>query len=223
MLVRLSGILLVLGGLWLGSWSLPALAQDDASDKPPTAADDPDAAKDFIAGLADRVLAILNNTTMTQDERDEAFREELRKGFALNRISRLVLGRHWRTANQRQRAEYLNIFPEYVLKVYVRRLTEFGDEEFVVGETAPAGKKDIYVRSQIVRPEGPPIAADWRVTLVKGELKIIDLKVEGVSMALTQREDFSARIAEVGMEGLLKDLRDGAEIGPSKSEASLTP
>lgn len=145
-----------------------------------SAAADPDGARQFITALSDNVINVLNDTTMNQEERDEAFRELLRDGFALKYISRLILGRHRRGAERSLLQEFEEVFPEYVLRVYISRLTEFGDEEFIVEDTAPAGKRDIFVRSQIVRPEGPAIIADWRVRRMGDAFKIIDLKIEGI-------------------------------------------
>jgi phospholipid transport system substrate-binding protein len=187
-----------------------------------TAAEDPDGARSFIIALSDDALKVLDDTTLNQQERDAAYRHILSEGFALDYIARLVLGRHGRSASKAQMEEYTRIFPDYILNIYVHRLTEFGDEQFIVGDTVAAGKKDIYVRSEIVRPNGPPVAADWRVRVRKGEFKIIDLKIEGISMAATQRERFAAKIAQVGLTGLIESLRSDAGLDDPQS-ANATP
>lgn len=191
-----------------------------------SAAADPEGARQFITALSDNVINVLNDTTKTQSERDEAFRELLRDGFALKYISRLILGRHRRGADRTLLQEFEEVFPEYVLRVYISRLAEFGDEEFIVENTAPAGKRDIFVRSQIVRPQGPSIIADWRVRKIDDVFKIIDLKIEGISMAVTQREEFSARISESSLRAVIDSLREdiassdsaGVSAGESSDE-----
>ncbi len=177
-----------------------------------SAAEDPMGAEEFVRQLANDALGILNDTMLTQDERDEAFRSLLKDGFALDYVSRLVLGRHGRTASTAQMAEYNRVFPEYILRIYSSRLTEFGDEEIFVDGTAPAGKRDVYVRSQIIRPDGPPLAADWRVRRIKEKFRIIDLKIEGISMVITQRDEFLAKIASSGLDSLIADLTRQAEL-----------
>ena len=82
----------------------------------------------------------------------------------------------------------------------------------MVDGTAPAGKRDIYVRSQILRPDGPPLAADWRVRKIEEEFKVIDLKIEGISMVITQRDEFMAKIASSGLDELIADLRRRADM-----------
>ena len=177
-----------------------------------TAAEDPIGAEAFIDQLANDALNILNDMALTRDERDQAFRDLLKRGFALNYVSRLVLGRHRRTASRKQLAEYERVFPEYILKIYSGRLSRYGDEEFVVDGTVPAGKRDIYVRSKIIRPDGPPLAADWRVRMIDEEFKVIDLKIEGISMVITQRDEFLAKIASSGLDSLITDLKRRSDM-----------
>ena len=177
-----------------------------------SAAEDPEGARAFIEELSANAIAVLDDTSITQDEREAQFRALLAEHFDLRYIGRLVLGRHRRTASQAQRARYDEIFPEYVLKIYANRLTERGDEEFVVDGTAPAGRRDIFVRTRIVRPDGPPVAADWRVRLNEETFRVVDLKVEGISMAITQRDEFAAKISSDGLDALLDDLALQAQL-----------
>jgi phospholipid transport system substrate-binding protein len=71
------------------------------------------------------------------------------------------------------------------------------------------------VRSRIVRPNGPPVELDWRLRAGANAYRIVDLTVEGVSMAVTQRQDFSAVIARAGIDGLLAALRMRADLVPT--------
>ena len=71
------------------------------------------------------------------------------------------------------------------------------------------GKKDILVNSYIVPKGGSKVKVDWRVREKNGKMKIIDVIIEGVSMSLTQRSDFSSVIQRGGgkIEVLLEHLR----------------
>ena len=177
-----------------------------------TAQDDPEGALIFVEKLSNEAIQVLDDITITQFERDNAFKELLREGFDLEYIGKLTLGRHWRSANAEQKQEFQLIFPEYVLSIYYNRLSERGDETFEVINTVPAGKKDIYVRSEIIRTDGPPLAADWRVRYKNGAFKIVDLKIEGISMVLTQRDEFSSIINQHEFDGLLAEINDKIEI-----------
>ena len=66
-----------------------------------------------------------------------------------------------------------------------------------------------------MRPSGPPIDAEWRVRVIHGEYRIIDITIEGVSMAVTKRSEFSAVIQSKGIDGLIAALRVRANKMPA--------
>ncbi len=68
------------------------------------------------------------------------------------------------------------------------------------------------MRSKIIRPDGPPLATDWRVRRIKEEFKVIDLKIAGISMVITQRDEFLAKIASSGLDSLIADLKRQARL-----------
>ena len=80
-----------------------------------------------------------------------------------------------------------------------------GETMAVVSEQA-AGEKDILVHTRIDRPSGPPIEAHWRVRSKDGNQRIIDVMVEGISMAVTQRAEFRSVIKRHGIDGLIQIL-----------------
>ena len=184
------------------------------------AAQDPEGAKAFIQKLSDEALEIWRDPTITFKEREQKFRDILQRDFAIDFLARLVLGRHLRTATPEQLKEYFKLFPVYIVDKFARRLGDYNNQQIVVGNTAPAGRRDIFVRTTLVRPGGEPIAADWRVRKMKDGFKIIDVKVEGISMAITQRDEFASIIAKDGFDGLLKVLREGGDSTSGTSAAS---
>lgn len=182
---------------------LPAVAPARADVSPAQV----DAATKFIADLADHAIAILRRTDGTLAQREADFRKILSESFDLKFIGRFVLGRHWRKATEEQRADYQSLFTEWLLKTYSRRLGGYSGETFETISARPVEGGDILVRTRINRPSGPPIQADWRVRPEPDGMRIIDIMVEGVSMAVTQRSEFSAVVAKEGVDGLINILR----------------
>ena len=190
---------------------LPATAKAEAS---------PEAVKgasQFIQWLADQAIAVLGSSNSTLETREMEFRRLLAQGFAMPFIGRFVLGRYWRTTPPEQREDYQELFAEYILRTYSSRLGGYAGETFSVTGARPAGKQDILVATRIDRPSGPPIKADWRVRVFDNEYKIIDIMVEGVSMAVTQRSEFTNVVRSQGIEGLLQALRARTERMPATS------
>ncbi|HLU91646.1 MAG TPA: ABC transporter substrate-binding protein, partial [Pedomonas sp.] len=151
----------------------------------------------------------------------QQFRQLLQKGFALDIIGNGVLGAARRTATPEQLKNFHAAFPDYVIRIYSSRLTEYGNSSLKVTGTSPAPRGDVYVRTVVTGPNvQQPVRADWRVRDVKGHgLKIIDLSLEGVSMAVTQRDEFNAKIQARGLDSLIAEMR-ASNSGNTQSAAA---
>lgn len=178
----------------------------------PSRATNPDAAAGLIQALGDRALSTLQQNGMSLTEREAAFGAILREGFDLNLIARFVLGKYWRQASADQRDDYVRAFSDYVILTYARRLGGFQGQSFAITGTKVSGeKKDVLVGTRIDRPHAEPIQAAWRVREIDGQPRIIDVVVEGVSMAVTQRQEFASITRRNGIEGLVQILRAQTE------------
>lgn len=161
----------------------------------------------FMQGLSQQAIATLQAASYTPEQREQNFRSLLAHGFDLDFIGRFALGRTYAQLTAEQRQDYAAAFNEFVLRTYSRRLGGYSGEQFEILNGRPAGEQDAVVASRIVRAGGPPIQVDWRVRNLGGQYKVIDVAVEGVSMVLTQRQDFTAAVGSGGVEGLIAGLR----------------
>ena len=174
----------------------------------------------FIRDLGVQADSVLQSHGMNLEAREKAFRNLLAAKFDLTLIGRVSLGRYWRRASAVQRRDYLSLFGEYVLQTYASKLGGYAGEKLIVlSETPLTNKIDFYVKSRIQRPSGPPIKATWRVRAGKDGMRIIDILVEGISMAVTQRDQFSAVVRRHGFEGLLEVLRARTDKIPATAAA----
>jgi phospholipid transport system substrate-binding protein len=179
----------------------------------------------FIEDLADRALDMLTSPSISTEERNERFRSLLVNNFDVPAVGRFVLGRYWRLSTEEERQEFLVLFEELVVRTYASRFGGYSGETFQINEVRDLQNKDAVVLSEIVRPAGgPPVRLDWRVRGPNSTYRIVDLSIEGVSMALTQRSEFSAVIQREGgnIAGLIASLRRKVESLKRKDqEATL--
>jgi phospholipid transport system substrate-binding protein len=180
-----------------------------------TAVETPDQSRAFVQGLADRTFNVLDRADLTSEERDAEFRRLLAEGFEVNYIGKLVLGSYRNRATPGQLAEFDRLFPDFIISIYADRLSQYGNEDFAITGTAPAGKNDLFVTSTVSPRSAPSFRADWRVRTFDGKPRIIDVKVDGISLLQTQRDDFSSRISRSGFDALLGDMR--ARVGQPAS------
>ncbi|MEM7211899.1 MAG: ABC transporter substrate-binding protein [Pseudomonadota bacterium] len=110
-------------------------------------------------------------------------------------LARFSAGRAWREMSDDQKDEFVQAFSRYIAVTYSRRFDEYsGDPKIEIGKTIDAGRKGILVESPIVVPNGEPIAIEWLVSDRGGRTEVVDLIIEGISMAATQREEINAML-----------------------------
>lgn len=167
-------------------------------------------AKGFVDKLGRDCIAAISDQSIPEEARRAKFKELLLDGFDVPAIGRFVLGRYWRTATDEQKQEFLKLFEAMILTTYADRFRNYGGEIFKVNTARSEGDNHSIVQSQIIRPSGgEPIGIEWRVLKPKGSLKIVDVIVEGVSMSVTQQQEYASVIQRNGgsLDPFLADLR----------------
>lgn len=188
---------------WIGAIALIFAASAGAAQEQTS----PQAAAQFMQNLSQQALGVLADQSMELSARETKVRQILDANFDLELIGRYVLGTAWRKATAEQQATYLQLFREWVLRTYSRRLGGYTGQAFEIVGAKPLGTTDAIVDTKISRPSGPPILAGWRVRNTGGDHKILDVMVQGVSMVVTQRSEFRAVVGRQGVDGLIEILR----------------
>ncbi len=169
-----------------------------------------DEAETFIRDTADRVFTAYSGE-VTDERRTEIFRQVLGKTFELKTIARFTLGRYWRVASAEQRTEYRRLFEDFLVLAYANRFRDLGGVKLRITSVRTINERDRLVLSEVAADATrPPIRIGWRVRQTKNGPRIVDVIVDGISMSITQRDQFAAAIRTAGgkVEGLLAMLRD---------------
>jgi phospholipid transport system substrate-binding protein len=167
-------------------------------------------AETFIASLADKAVQALTVEGALRTERVRRFRRLFNDHFAVRGIAKWVLGRYWRRSSDEERSEYLVLFEDMIVISYVDRFADYTGETLAITKAVALDDGAALVFSEIVRPTGgPPVRVDWRVATEDGNLRIVDVVVEGTSMSTTLRSDFGSIIRREGgkVAGLIEVLR----------------
>jgi phospholipid transport system substrate-binding protein len=162
----------------------------------------------FMTDIGNRVLAIINDKQAPEAQRKEKFRQLANSAFEVPKIAQFVLGRYWRTASEADKQRFITSFETYMIQVYWSRFTGYNGEAFKVTSQQDEGNGTILVVTQIVRPNSgqPPIKINWSMVKRGDSFKIQDVSLDGVSQALTYRDEFSSIIERNG--GQLSALID---------------
>ena len=184
----------------------------------PAAAVEPGDPAAFVRHFSAQAMAVLADEGLGGDQRERAFRGVLTAGFDVKTIGRFVLGRYWRKATEAERAEYGRLYEDLIVATYARQLASYAGETLKVEGVRQQDGKSALVASRFLRAQGEPIQLDWRLLRRGDTWRIVDIVVEGMSMALSQRSEFKAVIRGNGgrVEALLEKLREKtrqAELG----------
>lgn len=174
-----------------------------------------EAAKQLVQTVTDRGIAIMEDETLTFGDMAQQFRDLVQHYVDTDRVARFALGRYWNQATPAQREEYQQLFLDYMVKVFASRMGEYAGQQVEIRGVTQDADNQWIVRSVMTSPGtgAPPLQVDWRVRRDEsGRYKIVDAIVEGVSLAITQRAEFTNYIASNNgqVTALLDRIRDVA-------------
>tara|TARA_X000000368_G_scaffold351648_1_gene292260 strand:- start:322 stop:759 length:438 start_codon:yes stop_codon:yes gene_type:complete len=122
------------------------------------------------------------------------------------------LGSHRKTLSAEKKEEYFKVFKKYFLKSFSSRLAQYSDPKIQVSSEKKLNEKYTIVSSILLATEKTPqVKLDWRI-ITKDIHKplIIDVVIEGVSLARVQREEFNSIIQNNNIDGLINNLSEFA-------------
>ncbi|MDH3230364.1 MAG: ABC transporter substrate-binding protein [Alphaproteobacteria bacterium] len=164
----------------------------------------------FIRALGDTAIRELAPNDITPAQREARFRELLRTSFDLPRITRFVLGRYARRASDAEMAEFKTLYEDLAVLTYAQMFASYAGHVFrVTKQLGAPGDKYVMVVSELMQTNGTLAARlDWQLLVDSSKYAVVDIRVEGVSMAIAQRDEFTAFLDKNNgnMAALLKEL-----------------
>jgi len=149
--------------------------------------------KDIRAGDKKKVLALVEAKVLPH--------------FDFERMTRLAVGKAWRTATAEQKATMVTEFRNLLVRTYTNAFTRYQDQTLEVKPfKMPAGADEVTVKTVILKPGAQPVTVDYEMEKKDDGWKVFDLSVEGVSLVTTYRGTFADQVAQSGIDGLIKML-----------------
>jgi len=159
--------------------------------------------KQFIQEVVDEAKQVLVDTN-SKEYKTKKLSEMALRTVDIKGVAYYSLGNYRKGLNEKQMKEYLVLFEKYFLKSFTSRLTDYSDpkievisaEEIVIKLTGKKVKNYIIVKSLLLATDKKPeVKIDWRVYTKNPDKPLIrDLIIEGLSLARTQKEEFSSVI-----------------------------
>ena len=175
-------------------------------------------AEAFVRENVDKGYAILNSTTLPDEQRRSQFRDFMLSLTDARRIGMFTLGPYANSASKEDIESFIAAFSEYAVAVYESRLSKYKGQTLNVTGSVQRAADDVVVNTDVVNPAAPnaqPLKAAFRVRKTSdGRPIVTDIQVEGVWLALSQRSDFTGFLAQHGgrLPELTSDLQRQTQL-----------
>ncbi len=166
----------------------------------------------FVINLGNQLAAIVNGPG-SYEEKKRRLAPLIEGAVDVDGIAQFCLGLYWRRATPAQQAEFVRLFHAVLLNNIGGKLGQFQGVTFRPTTTTQRDG-DSIVGTVIQRPNQQPNNVQWVVSSASGRPKIVDVQAEGVSLRLTQRNDYSAYVSSNGgsVDALLAAMRRQAGV-----------
>ncbi len=161
-----------------------ALAQDAA------------AAQALVRRVSDDVLTLIRSTSAEAEKKAE-FTAIMDRYANMRQIAGFALGRYARTMPGSLKSRYVEAFKRFVSATYVKSFSEYSGETITVGTARPT-RNGYTVDTTVERGSQPSLDIRWELSDRSGQPLVEDFVIEGISMATSQRGEFTALIDSYG-------------------------
>src|SRR5262245_10219473 len=186
-------------------------------------------AESFVQQNIDKGYAILNSTTVSDQQRRAQFRDFMLSLTDSRRIGMFTLGPYANTASKDDIESFIDAFSEYAVAIYESRLSKYKGQTLRVTGSMQRAPDDIVVTTEVVDPAMPnsqPLRAAFRVRKTSdGRPIVTDIQIEGVWLALSQRSDFTGFLQQHNgrVADLTSDLQRQTQLLRNASRATNGP
>jgi len=153
-------------------------------------------AEAFIGGNIQAGFDILNDQGISAAQRRERFAAFLLGLTDVKRVALFLLGRYAATVPQGDLDAYVAAYQDYVLAVYQSYFARYAGQSLHVISSRERAPGDFVVTTNMVGAGTAPMEVDFRVRTDGAKPVLVDLGIAGVWLALAQRDEFLAVMAQ---------------------------
>ena len=166
-------------------------------------------AEAFVLKLTDEAKIIFNDKSLNKDSRLKKLNDLSSKYLDLDALASYTLGDYREKATNSERENFNKLFREYFIKNMSSKLNDFADQDLKIIDSKKINDNNIIVSTKVFsKKDAQEIAVEWRIYIKDSKLLARDLVVEGLSLARTQKEEFSSIIASKGFVGIITALEN---------------
>jgi len=150
--------------------------------------------KMFVSELVNDAINKLSDNNLSKEEKATFVENVAIENIDINALGLYTLGELRKSTDKNSLENYQQAFKKYFLKSLTSRLTDYSSNKFEINDSEKKSSNYTMVKSKIISSNNQPeIKIDWRVYTKNPDKPLIrDLIIEGLSLARTQKEEFSS-------------------------------
>jgi phospholipid transport system substrate-binding protein len=164
----------------------------------------------FVNQIADEAITTLSNANPTDTARAAALKPILLKYFDMPDMAKHVLGAYWKKISPEQQQAFIGQFTNYMASVYGQRFKAYKGQKLEVKRVRDQGALATVFTAVAEGSEDAGARVDWEVKNDGPEPLVVDIRVEGLSLADTHRQEFTSVLSQhngdiTALMGILKN------------------
>lgn len=175
----------------------------------PAKAADSATAEAFAQKLADEIMRDVVKSKTPTEQKQNAFKKIFLSAVNIKSTARFTLGRYARTTDPERLQSYIDALTNNIIYTWTERFNNYAGETIAFKGSRKSENGDFYVTSTIDIPNTEnDVEIIWRIVDKKDGLKLADLVVEGVSMLMSYRNEYTSILQQNGgdVAALIKQL-----------------
>jgi phospholipid transport system substrate-binding protein len=165
----------------------------------------------LVRGITQEVVSIIRQDKDIQSGNARKISElvdaKVLPHFNFSRMTQLAVAVNWRRASSEQQKALTQEFRALLVRTYSSALASYRDQIIEIKPLrARAEDTEVTVRSEVKQRGAQPVSIDYDMEKTPAGWKVFDVKVGGVSLITTYREEFANQIREAGLDGLIRTL-----------------
>lgn len=164
-----------------------------------------------VIDVTTRIVNLLeqNKAQYSSDENalNAMVRREVLPLIDFDAMSKLTLGKHWRTATGEQRTRFINAFREMLVNSYAKTMVKYAGSSIQAGNSAQQQKPGyVLVRTNVTPKGASNIKADYSLRKLGNDWKAYNVEIAGINLITNFRTNFTREVSSKGLEALIARL-----------------
>ncbi|MDH5216809.1 MAG: ABC transporter substrate-binding protein [Gammaproteobacteria bacterium] len=129
--------------------------------------------------------------------------------FDFERMSKWVLGKHWRRASKQEQQRFIEEFRTLLVRTYASSLSDYAQQTIIyLPFHGDLNSGEVMVKSEVEQPGSFGIPINYRLYKVNSDWKVYDVTIDDISLVSNYRTSFSREINIKGIDGLIREMAE---------------